>query len=48
MTIEMKYQYFSKWRNEWCDFKKEPTIGELNSLKKYFYQIRKIEVKNES
>lgn len=40
-----KYQYFSKWRQDWVDFKQEPTQGELSSLKNYFYQIRIIEEK---
>lgn len=35
------WQYFSKWREEWVDFKNQPpSKGELNSMKNYFYDIR--------
>lgn len=37
---DMKYQYFSKWRNEWIDF--NPTEGQLIQLKLYHYQVRQI------
>jgi hypothetical protein len=33
-------QYFSKWRNEWVDFKNPPTKGQLFELSKYHYLIR--------
>lgn len=33
-------QYFSKWRNEWIDFKNPPTRGEILSLLKYNYKLR--------
>jgi len=36
----MKYQYFSKWRNEWIDF--YPTDGQLFELKKYHYEVRSV------
>lgn len=37
-------QYFSKFRKEWVDFKNHPTpIGEIISMKKYFYKIREKE-----
>ncbi len=36
----MKLQYFSKWRNEWVDFLKRPTKGELEEMKKYYYQTK--------
>jgi len=38
----MRIQYFSKWRQEWIDFKNQPTKGELASLNKYFYKIRTV------
>lgn len=34
----MKYQYFSKWREDWIDF--TPTKGQLKQLEIYHYQIR--------
>lgn len=36
------WQYYSKWREEWVDFNKDPTDGDLFELKKYCYQVRKI------
>ena len=33
-------KYFSKYRNEWIEFKAAPTRGELLSLKKYHYRIQ--------
>jgi hypothetical protein len=33
-------KYFSKYRNEWIEFKATPTRGELLSLKKYHYRIQ--------
>jgi hypothetical protein len=34
------HEYFSKWRSEWIAF--SPTVGELISLSKYYYQLREI------
>ena len=35
------WQYFSKWRNEWVDFKNQPlSEGEKLSMLKYNYEIR--------
>ena len=36
----MIYQYFSKWRKEWIDFKQEPTKGQIHCMNQYHYQIR--------
>ena len=36
----MKYQYYSKWLQKWCDFKKTPGKFELGQMKKYFYKVR--------
>ena len=36
------YQYFSKWRNEWADFKSPPTQGQLKQMESYKYQIREV------
>lgn len=34
-------QYFSKWRNEWVDFKNQPVSeGEIIAMKKYYYELR--------
>lgn len=38
MTI---YQYWSKWKEEWIDFKNQPpSDGEIYLMKKYYYKIR--------
>lgn len=45
--MEFTY-YFSKWGKEWILFKNQPpSIGELNSMKKYNYKI-KIKIENEN
>lgn len=34
-------QYFSKWRNEWIDFKNQPAPeGEIIAMRKYHYELR--------
>ena len=38
---EIKYQYLSKWRNEWIDFNDIDGVEtQLHDYKKYKYQIR--------
>lgn len=32
-------QYFSKWRNEWVDFKNPPTPGQISEMKKHNYRL---------
>lgn len=39
-TKDVQYQYFSRWRQEWIDFRNPPTPGDFFELKKYHYQIR--------
>lgn len=35
------YFYFSKWRNEWVEFKNQPpSKGELMQMNKLNYQIK--------
>ncbi len=38
--MDMKYQYFSKWREEWIDF--NPTKGQLIQMEIYKYLVRQI------
>lgn len=39
----MTTQYFSKWRNEWIDFERQPpNEGEIMEMKLYKYKIRVI------
>jgi len=35
------WQYFSKWRKIWVDFKKTPTDEEFKKLKECHYKIRR-------
>lgn len=38
--MELTY-YFSKWRNEWVEFKNQPpSKGELLAMQKYNYSIK--------
>ena len=37
-----KYEYFSKWRKQWIEFKAKPTKEEFLSYKAHFYQMREI------
>lgn len=38
-------QFFSKWRNEWIDFKNPPSAEEMKSYKEHEYKIREKKVK---
>lgn len=37
---ELIFQYYSKWRNCWVDFKVNPTVGEINKMIEFNYQIK--------
>ncbi len=37
----MIYYYFSKWRNEWIEFNRQPpTNGELKQMERFNYLIK--------
>ena len=40
--MNLKREYFSKWRRVWIEFRAPPTPGQLAELKKYGYQIRQV------
>ena len=37
----MKWQYFTKWKKEWCDF---GPFDSVELYKKYKYQIRQVKI----
>ena len=41
---QTKYQYWSKWRHCWCDFKQTPNAEHLAHMRRFFYQIRIVEL----
>ena len=41
MKTQKQLQFFSKWRNEWIDFKNPPTTEEMKSYRDHDYKIRK-------
>lgn len=45
MKTDKQLQFFSKWRNEWIDFKTTPTPEEMKSYKEHEYKIREKKVK---
>ena len=45
MKTQKQLQFFSKWRNEWIDFKTTPTPEEMKSYKEHEYKIREKKVK---
>jgi len=40
METTKKLQFFSKWRNEWIDFKSHPSEQEMKSYIEHHYKIR--------
>ena len=45
MKTTKQLQFFSKWRNEWIDFKNPPSAEEMKSYREHEYKIREKKVK---